>query len=332
MTAEREESAVVFAFALGVSPGAPSAGLAGGMLDQKFLSGFAFLVPHGPVLPVGGYTQAPGVFKYLDRLSLLPTPTFYSIVQSPRASCPSRLNSKLMLRLLSRFSLTLLALLFLLSFPPTPKTPSSSSLPPPAGISSGHIYYTTDSGPIGPTFLPPAAKNPQIKSGPSHVHFRDPSTAGLSSLLTQVSGQNVTTTSTTSLHQPPTRAPTRRSSIPYPYRPQPPALVACTWAGEIFFLDSAHGWVNLVINSKPDSPISLLLYTTDGGITWHQSEANPCGPAHFSSTLLKMAGFSPDEMHQLCVTHNGGKTFIRERLPAHNSPPADSPPTPYPHS
>ena len=83
--------------------------------------------------------------------------------------------------------------------------------------------------------------------------------------------------------------------------------------GEIFFLDAADGWMNLVTG---------LLATTDGGKTWNPIvEANGgggYGPIRFTDRQNGWIAGGPDEEH-LYITHDGGRHWKDVVVPAPRS-------------
>lgn len=213
---------------------------------------------------------------------------------------------------ISRFSF----LLALLIFPfPTHAQDTFHLLTPTTGwyMTYGRLFYTTDSG-VHWSDISPLSHHSTLA-----LYFRDPRTAW--ALIIVDSGPRpecdhnfdyeFASTADAGAHWD-------LHTIPIP--PATTCPRGLYLGSEIFFLDSAHGWVNLVINSKPDSPISLVLYTADGGTTWHQSDANPCGPGPLLFNTPQDGWLLSQDMHQLCVTHNAGKTFAPEKLPAHLSP------------
>jgi len=83
--------------------------------------------------------------------------------------------------------------------------------------------------------------------------------------------------------------------------------------GEIFFLDAADGWMNLVTG---------LLATTDGGKTWNPivevNGGGEYGPLRFTDPQNGWIAGGADDQH-LCVTHDGGRHWKEVVLRAPSS-------------
>lgn len=225
-----------------------------------------------------------------------------------------------MLRLARALSLALFA--FLLLTIPTHAQDTFKLFTPTTGwyMTFSRIFYTSDSGAHW-SDISPLKDHSTTPSNTLAVHFSDPRTAW--ALIVVDSGPqpdcdhnfdfDVASTTDAGAHW-------QRRTIPVPPADVCPRLLHR--GSEIFFLDSAHGWVNLVTSNDTNSPITLLLYTTDAGSTWHRSDNNPCGPGPLFFNSPHDGWLLSHNMHQLCVTHNGGKTFTPEKLLAHYSPDA----------
>jgi hypothetical protein len=218
-----------------------------------------------------------------------------------------------MLRLSRALSLTLFAFFFLIL--PTHAQDTFKLITPTTGwyLTRSRLFYTTDSGAtwidISPLEDRSTTPLPTVA-----VYFHDIRTAW--ALILVGSGHvpdcghsyDFDLVSTTDAG-----AQWHRRKISIPLKTVCPR--GLSFRGAIFFLDSAHGWINFVMNSDTNSPMSLLLSTTDGGSTWQQSDDNPCGPGPLFFNSPQDGWILSQDMHRLCATHNGGKTFNPEKFP-----------------
>src|SRR5579862_907725 len=189
------------------------------------------------------------------------------------------------------------------------------------------LFYTTDSGAHWSDISPvPNGRNNPGNFGTIAVHFRDPRTAWALIVTYTDPPPNcdesysfdIASTTDAGAHW-------SRRIIPIPPKTHKGFHVCPSFSGqgEIFFLDSHHGWVNLR-DGSPSFPTSDLLYTTDAGITWHETEKNDrydengCGLGPLVFTTPQDAWGLPQDDGQLCVTHDGGVNFTEASL----NPPA----------
>jgi photosystem II stability/assembly factor-like uncharacterized protein len=87
--------------------------------------------------------------------------------------------------------------------------------------------------------------------------------------------------------------------------------------GQIDFLDTLHGWMNLDVASSANFRLGILLSTSDGGSTWNRTPDSPhiAGSVHFSSPVVGwLAGGPGDE--NLYVTRDGSKSWHELSLKA----------------
>jgi glycoside hydrolase-like protein len=86
------------------------------------------------------------------------------------------------------------------------------------------------------------------------------------------------------------------------------------WAGvgELFFLDSSHGWLNLEL-ALHDWAVGTLLATTDGGNTWTQAKGFNVdagyGPIRFTDPQNGWVAGGPYGQRHLYATHDGGRSW-----------------------
>jgi probable HAF family extracellular repeat protein len=95
-----------------------------------------------------------------------------------------------------------------------------------------------------------------------------------------------------------------------------PAEASLTGDGYMYFLDSAHGWINLSVASGSAFHPGAALATQDGGKTWNwvPMGSGSAGPIMFT-TLKDGWILSPDHT-ELDVTHDGSKSWQEVKLHA----------------
>lgn len=83
-------------------------------------------------------------------------------------------------------------------------------------------------------------------------------------------------------------------------------------AGEVFFLDPSHGWLNLEV-ALHDWAVGTLLATTDGGETWNQVQGfsvdSGYGPIRFTDQQNGWVAGGPYGQQHLYATHDGGRSW-----------------------
>src|SRR5579862_2451152 len=216
----------------------------------------------------------------------------------------------------SRLSLTLLALLFL-PFPTPAQSQFFQLLTPTTGwfLAAHRLFYTTDSGAHWSDISPVQPFQIRVdKLGTVAVHFRGPVNAwaliavpdlGPSPNCDENFSFDLASTTDAGTHW-------SRHTIPITEFYPNGACRTFNGRGEIFFLDSNHGWIDLPTGTA-GMPSSIVLYTTDGGISWHTSDNQDCGAGLLFTTARD--GWSVSEIPEIfCVTHDGGATFTETTI------------------
>jgi hypothetical protein len=87
--------------------------------------------------------------------------------------------------------------------------------------------------------------------------------------------------------------------------------------GNLCFVDSAHGWLNLDVASSPNFRRGLLLATEDGGSTWKRLPGDPqrYGSVGFANKDDGWLAGGPGDQH-LYATHDGGNSWQEVLLKA----------------
>jgi photosystem II stability/assembly factor-like uncharacterized protein len=89
-------------------------------------------------------------------------------------------------------------------------------------------------------------------------------------------------------------------------------------AGEVFFLDPSHGWLNLEL-ALHDWAVGTLLATTDGGDTWNEVRGFNVdagyGPIRFTDLQNGWIAGGPYGQQHLYATHDGGSHWHDTVLP-----------------
>ena len=89
------------------------------------------------------------------------------------------------------------------------------------------------------------------------------------------------------------------------------------WLHDLIFIDKNTGWVMGDINEY--SGDALLVYTIDGGITWTEKEFKEIEYRHMSF-VDKKEGIIFTQKKQILVTHDGGKTWNKQKTPIRRYP------------
>lgn len=182
--------------------------------------------------------------------------------------------------------------------------------------SGQHLYWTTDDGAHWKDIAPP--KSPAENIG--GVFFLDESDGWV--LLSYPNEKAEQQFRMAATHDSGATWSTSPMKLPW-------KRYAEDFAGgaEVFFLDKAHGWVDLDLYSGSSSAPARLLATQDGGATW---EATPDDPSRAGSLCffsekdgVLAGGLGQGELY---VTHDGSKSWQELSLKAPpEAAPADFP-------
>src|SRR5712692_5714770 len=98
-----------------------------------------------------------------------------------------------------------------------------------------------------------------------------------------------------------------------------PEGVGWVAGGEIFFLDTAHGWMNIASPTPHWGGEGILLATIDGGNTWKQivevNGGGGYGPIRFTDPLNGWIAGGPGDQY-LYATNDGGRHWREIAVPA----------------
>jgi photosystem II stability/assembly factor-like uncharacterized protein len=92
-------------------------------------------------------------------------------------------------------------------------------------------------------------------------------------------------------------------------------------AGQIYFLDSLHGWMSLDVVSGPDinqskAPVALILVTSDGGRTWNPTGNDLGAMGYLRFTTPSHGWMLIPTRDELFVTYDGAKSWQKVSLAA----------------
>ncbi len=94
--------------------------------------------------------------------------------------------------------------------------------------------------------------------------------------------------------------------------------------GSMYFLDSVHGWIDLVMNSGSAFRPGKMLYTENGGLSWHYAAGQPGVGGSFcffnAQDGVLIGGPANSELY---VTHDGSTSWQEVSLTASQALPAD---------
>ena len=173
-----------------------------------------------------------------------------------------------------------------------------------------HLFWTSDDGGTWTDVTPHAPASRQIAG----VFFLDASRGWVLFALTgkeligasNVSGFDLATTSDGGTNWTFTHVTTPREDHGW------------AGAGEVFFVDSSHGWLNLEL-ALHDWAVGTLLATTDGGETWNQVHGfnvdSGYGPIRFTDQQNGWVAGGPYGQQHLYATDDGGRTWHKVILP-----------------
>lgn len=89
-----------------------------------------------------------------------------------------------------------------------------------------------------------------------------------------------------------------------------PKATTLDGGGDIDFVDSLHGWMNLSLESSSNFRLGIILATKNGGKTWDSIPQGPgvYGSIHFVSRSDGWVAGGPGDQH-LYATHDGGESW-----------------------